>query len=51
MAKEVNVCPLCNKRVSEWQKASGKTTIVANEIVHNDCLVDYQLGYKPQKSP
>lgn len=33
-------CRLCEKRVSEWQMASGKTIIIANQIVHKSCALD-----------
>ncbi len=50
---EPNICPLCQRRVSDWMMASGKTTIIyydvtsarANEVVHNSCLIDYKVKY------
>lgn len=35
-----NQCPLCNKRVQDWQMASGKSTTVYNRLVHIACLMD-----------
>ena len=59
----MNVCPICNIRVSDWQAAGGKTLFINEELFHKACLIDYQLRtgedyqfktgkeYKPQKTP
>lgn len=41
----MNECPLCHNRVSDWMMASGKTTIVNNEVVHNSCMMDFHLKH------
>lgn len=36
-------CPICRNRVSEWWIKSGKTTTINLLVVHNACLIDFQL--------
>ena len=31
-------CPICEKRISNWEMAGGKTVIVAGEHVHLACI-------------
>ena len=35
-------CPLCGKRISEWNMSAGKTMDVNGRTVHKSCLMDYQ---------
>lgn len=32
------VCPLCNKRISEWVIAGGKTVVIADRLCHRGCV-------------
>lgn len=43
VAMEPNQCPLCKNRVSDWMMATGKTTIIDGKVVHNSCMIDYEL--------
>lgn len=38
-----NECPLCKHRVSDWQMACGKTTVIKDQVYHKSCLIDYEL--------
>ena len=33
-----NECPVCGKRVSDWESASGKTLVVNGKLYHKSCL-------------
>lgn len=33
-------CPICHKRVSNWEMAGGKCTIIHGRVTHNSCLMD-----------
>ncbi len=37
-----NLCPLCHTRVNNWSVASGKTTEIAGDVVHNTCIQIYE---------
>lgn len=37
-----NRCPICRKKVQDWQMCAGKTTIVDSLVVHNSCLQDFK---------
>lgn len=34
-----NVCPLCTKRVNDWQMANGKATVMYGKLCHNSCIM------------
>ena len=42
-------CPLCHKRISNWEMASGKTVVQGQKVIHEACLMDEK--YKLQKAP
>ena len=50
-----SICPICRIRVSDWQKAGGKTIEIDGDTYHKSCLVDYKLrtgeDYLPRKLP
>lgn len=31
-------CPLCNKRISEWQIAGGKCVTIGSHMYHVSCI-------------
>lgn len=35
------VCPLCQKRVSNWEQAAGKCIFVQGQLIHMACAQDY----------
>ncbi len=39
MQKNEN-CPLCGKRVSNWEVAGGKVVVIDGKIVHRACIMD-----------
>ena len=34
------ICPICEKRISDWMSATGKTIRVNGIIYHTACLQD-----------
>lgn len=46
-----NVCPLCERRVSEWQMACGKTVIINGAVTHKSCLMDKTIAEMEVKWP
>ncbi|HEX5429846.1 MAG TPA: hypothetical protein VFX17_02070 [Patescibacteria group bacterium] len=36
-------CAICEKRVSDWMMACGKTLIIDGQIVHKACVEDYRV--------
>lgn len=41
-----NICPLCQKRISDWMMADGKCVLIANKVVHKACTMDHDLSIK-----
>ena len=41
---QMNTCPLCEKRVSEWMMACGKTVVINGRICHKTCVMDYDIS-------
>jgi hypothetical protein len=40
MEKQDENCPLCDKRVSNWEIAGGKVVIIDGKILHRACVMD-----------
>ena len=40
MLYEVNanpICPICQKRINDWEITTGKTEVVINRTIHKSC--------------
>ena len=37
---EKDVCPLCERRISNWEIASGKVMHIDGKLIHKACAMD-----------
>lgn len=34
-----DICPLCERRISDWEAAGNKTILIAGQVVHKSCAL------------
>lgn len=45
----MKICLLCDNAISEWSIATGRTTVVNGQIVHNSCLAQQTIASLKEK--